>query len=216
MLKKVKRRLQLAKVKPGDGSRLAQYRVWQLFSRSLFGLELPDRSGRRHVFEVDVRHMADSTTKRRPAALYRDGVQIHCANVPVAFPVPGGVIEVATSPYGLKRMHHVRDDGSVRMLRPHPRSAEGLRARFDRRFPRTSASIGAVAVVVLLVGLAVTLSVTVEAITRVPVVAEQVGAFTSPIHLPGWAKVALPAAGFVAALERTLMLRNQWLAKVGA
>jgi hypothetical protein len=216
MLKKFTRRLQLAKVKPGDGSRLRPYRVWQLFSRSLFGLELADASGGRHVYEVDVRHMADSTTTRRPAALYRDGVQIHCANVPVAFPVPGGVIEVATSPYGLKRMHYVRDDGSVRMLRPHPRSTEGLRARFDQRFPRTSTSIGAVAVGVLLVGLAVTLSVTVEGITRIPVVAEHVGAFTSPIRLPGWTKVALPVAGFVAALERSLMLRNQWLAKIGA
>ncbi len=216
MLKKFTRRLQLAKVKPGDGSRLRQYRVWQLFSRSLFGLELADGSGRRHVFEVDVRHTADSTTARRPAALYRDGVQVSCANVPVAFPVPGGVIEVATSPYGLKRMHYARDDGTVRMLRPHPRSAEGLRARFDQRFPRASTAIGAVAVVVLMVGLAVTLSVTVEGITRIPVVAAQVGAFTSPVHLPGWTKVALPVAGFVAALERSLMLRNQWLAKIGA
>jgi hypothetical protein len=216
VVNKIRRRLQLARVKPGDGSRLPRYRVWQLFSRSLFGLELPDPSGGRHVFEVDVRHLADSTTKRRPAALYRDGVQIACANVPVAFPVPGGVIEVATSPYGLKRMHHVRDDGGVRMLRPHPRSAEGLRARFDQRYPRTSAAIGAVAVVVLLVGLAVTLSVAVEGITRIPVVAEHVGVFVSPIHLPGWAKVALPVAGFVAALERTLLLRDQWLAKVGA
>ena len=215
MLKKFTRRLQLAKVRPGDGSRLRQYRVWQLFSRSLFGLELADCSGGRHVFEVDVRHMADSTTARRPTALW-DGVQISCANVPVAFPVPGGVIEVATSPYGLKRMHHVRDDGSVRMLRPHPRSAEGLRARFDQRFPRASTVIGAVAVVVLLVGLAVTLSVAVEGITRIPVVAAHVGTFTSPIHLPGWTKVALPVAGFVAALERSLMLRNQWLAKIGA
>ena len=163
-----------------------------------------------------MRHLADSTTTRRPAALYRDGVQIHCANAPVAFPVPGGVIEVATSPYGLRRMHYVRDDGSVRMLRPHPRSTEGLRARFDERFPRTSAVIGAVAVVVLLVGLAVTLSVVGEAVTGIPVVAEHVGAFSSPIHLPPWAKVALPVAGFVAALERSLMLRNSRLALMGA
>jgi hypothetical protein len=216
MLKKFKRRLQLAKVKPGDGSRLQEYRIWQLFSRSLFGLELTDRSTGRHVFEVDVRHMADSTTKKSPAALYRDGVQVYRANVPVAFPVPGGVIEVATSQFGLKRMHYVSDDGSEHTLRPHPRSTEGLRARFEQRFPRTSAVIGAVAVAVLLVGLAASLSLAVEGLTRIPVVAEHVGTFTSPIRLPEWAKVALPIAGAVAAIERSLTLRSHWLTRMGA
>ena len=216
MLKKVKRRLQLAKVKPGDGSRLPKYRIWQLFSRSLFGIKLADRSTGWHIFEVDVRHMADSSSKRSPAALYRDGVQIHRANVPVAFPVPGGVIEVAISQFGMKRMHYIRDDGTEQLLRPHPRSQEGLRARFDRRFPRTSACIGAVALVVLLIGFAVSLSVAAEAITRVPPVAEHVGTFTMPIDLPPWAKAALSAAGVVAAIERTLMLRNHRLAQLGS
>lgn len=126
MLKKYRRRLQLARVKPGDGSTLPDYRFWQMFSRSLFGLELADRSTGRHLFEVDVRHMADSTTRRSPAALYRDGVQVHRANLPVAFPVPGGVIEVATSQYGLKRMHYVRDDGSEHTLRPPSTTTGGV------------------------------------------------------------------------------------------
>jgi hypothetical protein len=216
MLKKYQRRLQLARVKPGDGSPLPEYRAWHLFSRSLFGLVLTDRSTGRHLFEVDVRPNAGSTTRMRPATLYRDGVQIYRANVPVAFPVPGGVIEVATSPYGVKRIHYVRDDGTEQRLRPHPRSPEGLRASFDRRFPRTSAFIGAVAVAVLLVGLAVSLSLAVEGITRIPVVAEQVGAFTSPLHLPPWAEIALPVAGAVAAVERALTLRSQWLTRLGA
>ncbi len=66
---------------------------------------------------------------RGPASLYRDGVQVLRGNVPVAFPVPGG-------------------DGREQVLSPHPRSPEGLRARFDRRYPRTSALIGAVGLVV--------------------------------------------------------------------
>jgi hypothetical protein len=211
MFTKFRRRLQLARVKPGDGSTLQRYRLWQLFSRSLFVLELPNGAGGNHLFEVDVRHMADSTTRRSPAALYRDGVQVHRANLPVMFPVPGGVIEVAASEYGLKRMHYVGDDGCEHVLRPHPRSQEGLRARFGRRFPRTSTFIGAAAVVVLLAVLAVGLLQGIEAITRIPAVAEQVGTFTSPIRLPEWAKVALPIAGAVAGIERALTLRYRWL-----
>lgn len=210
MFKKYRRRLQLAKVKPGDGSALQEYRIWQLFSRSLFVLQLPHHSGSSHVYEVDVRHMADSTIRKSPAALYRDGVQISRANLPVTFPVPGGVIEVATSEYGLKRMHYVGDDGSEHTLRPHPRSQEGLRARFGGRFPRTSAFIGAAAFAVLLVGLAVSLSLAVEGLTRIPVIAEHVGTFTSPIRLPEWARIALPIAGAVAGIERALALRNRW------
>jgi hypothetical protein len=213
---KLTRRLQLSRVRPGDGSPLPEYRGWHLFSRSLFGLVLTDRATGSHLFEVDVRPNADSTTRKRPATLYRDGIQVSRANVPVAFPVPGGVIEVATSPYGVKRIHYVRDDGTEQRLRPHPRSPEGLRARFDRRFPRTSGLIGAMAVVVLLVGLAVSLSLAVEAITRIPPVAEHIGTFTSPISLPGWAKIALPAAGAVAGVERSLTFRSQWLTRLGA
>jgi hypothetical protein len=210
MFKKYKRRLQLAKVKPGDGSALSRYRFWQLFSRSLFVRELADRSGR-HVFEVDVRYYADSTTKRSPAALYRNGVQVYRANLPVTFPVPGGVIEVATSQYGLTRMHYVSADGSEHMLRPHPRSHEGMRARFGQRFPRTSAFIGTAAVAVLLAGLAVALPKTLETLTRIDIVAQHVGAFTSPIHLPQWANITLITAGALAAVERALTLRNHWL-----
>ncbi|MBC8090619.1 MAG: hypothetical protein H7Y15_01480 [Pseudonocardia sp.] len=151
------------------------------------------------------------TTRRSPAALYRDGVQISRANLPVTFPVPGGVIEVATNQYGLRRMQYVGDDGSEHTLRPHPRSQEGLRARFGGRFPRISAAVGVVSVAVLLVGLAVSLTLVAEGLTRIPAVAGHVGTFTSPIHLPGWARTALPIAGAAAATERALTLRNRWV-----
>lgn len=207
MFQKYKRRWQLSKARPGDGSRLQPYRWWQLFARSLFSVELDGR-----VFEVDVRHGRDSSSSKRPAALYRDGVQVLAGNLPVAFPVPGGVIEVAVSQYGVKRMHLVDDDGREQVLRPHPRSQEGRRAAFDRRFPRTSAAIGAVGLVVLLVGLAVTLSAAAEQVTRIEVVALHVGTFVSPVHLPGWAKFALPAAGALAAVDRALRLKSTWMA----
>jgi hypothetical protein len=207
-----RRRWQLSRAKPGDGSRLPDYRLWQLFSRSLFSVDLADGTGGRHVFEVDVRHGRDSSSSKRPAALYRDGVQVQAGNLPVAFPVPGGVIEVAVSQFGVKRMHLVGDDGREHVLHPHPRSAEGLRARFDRRFPRTSAVIGAVGLVVLLVGLAFALSAAAEQITRVEAVAAYVGTFVPPVRLPGWAAFPLAVAGVLAAVDRALRLRSTWMA----
>lgn len=209
MLKEFRRRRRIARVRPGDGSALQDYRFWQLFSRSLFVLDHPGGSG--HVFEVDVRLTADSTTTTSPASLYRDGVQVARANVPVAFPVPGGVVEVATSPYGVKRIHYVAEDGREQVLRPHPRSQEGLRARFAERFPRASALVGAVAVAVILVGLAVTIPQGVETLTRIPLVAEHVGTFTSPISLAAWANTTLLVAGVLASLERAVSLRHHWL-----
>ncbi|UOZ03041.1 hypothetical protein [Amycolatopsis sp. WQ 127309] len=209
--KKLGRRFRLGRVRPGDGSALRDYRPWQLFSRSLFFLDLADS----HAYAVDVRYLADAKSRRQhergagksPAALYRDGVQVARSNLPATFPVPGGVIEVATSAFGLKRLRFVADDGTEHALRPHRRSQEGLRARFGQRYPRASAVVGAVSLVVLLVALAVSLLHGAEALTRIPLVAEHVGAFTSPIHLPTWAKIAMGGAGILAGVERASRLR---------
>lgn len=219
MVKELKRRWQLGRVRPGDGSALTEYRPWQVFSRSLFFLDLAEPSGDSHAYAVDVRYLADAKTKKQhhnavgksPAALYRDGVQLYRANLPTTFPVPGGVIEVATSPFGLKRMHFVSDDGGERTLRPDRRSQEGLRARFEQRFPRTSAVIGAVAIAVLLVVLAGGLLQGLEALTKIPPVAERVGTFTSPVDLPAWANVTMVVAGMLSGVERALRLRHHWL-----
>lgn len=212
MFKRYKRRWQLSRAKPGDGSRLQRFRFWHLLSRSLFTLELPDESGRPHRYDVDVHHLRDSSSAERPAALYRDGVQVLAANLPVTFPVPGGVIEVAVGQYGVKRMHHVTDDGRERVLRPDPRSLEGRRVRFEQRFPHTSAVIGATGLVVLLMGLAGTLSAVAEQVTRIEVVAQHVGTFTSPLRLPVWATIALAVAGALAATDRALRLKSTWMA----
>lgn len=181
-------------------------------------------SGSTSTYAVDVHFFADDLdgtfslgtdpakrSRTPPVALYRDGIQIYRSNQPAAFPVPGGVIEVATSMYGLTRMHYVPADGPERVLRPHPASGEGLRARFGQRFPGLSRIIGAVAVLVLLLGLVLVVPQTLEVITQLEVVAERFGTFTSPIALPSWMNAGLFIAGVLAALERALTLRNHWL-----
>lgn len=219
MIRTFGRQRRLRRARPGDGSALKDLRWWQLFTRTLFFLEPSDEAGRPEHYMVDVRFLASELeggklpegSRHAPVSLYRDGVQQHIANPPVAFTVPGGVIEVATSMYGLTRMHYLPDDGPARTLRPHPRSSEGLRARFGRRFPRTSATIGAVAILVLLAGLVLMLPQLAELITQVEVVAENVGTFTSPISLPAWANTTVLVMSVLAATERALTLRKHWL-----
>lgn len=148
-----------------------------------------------------------------PSALYRDGVQIARSNLPAAFPVPGGVIEAARSSYGLTRMHYVPESGesAERMLRPHRRSPEGIRARIARRFPKLSRFVGGLAIVVLLIGLVTGIPQGIQMISEIPPIADRVGTFTSPFQFPEWLNVTLLVAGILAAIERALMLKNHWL-----
>lgn len=165
---------------------------------------------------------AQERSQGPPAALYCDGVQVARSNLPAAFPVPGGVIEVARSSYGLTRMHFVpRAEGGTAggpdeastavMLQPHRRSPEGIRARIARRFPFVSRVIGALAVVILIVGLVTGLPQGLQMITEIPLIADRFGVFTSPFQFPAWVNTSLLIAGIVAATERALTLKNHWL-----
>lgn len=203
----------------GNGSRLTSYRLTEAFSRTLFFADITEPSGV-HEYAVDVRYSADDEDDRLfgrgadalpPVALYRDGVQILQSDLPAALPVPGGIIEVASSMYGLRRMHVVPDDGPALVLRPDPRTPEGLRAAFARGFPRASAALGRIAVVVLIVGIVVAVPQTIEAISRLDLVADLFGVFTSPVRLPDWLNGALGVATVVAGLERALTLRSHRL-----
>lgn len=199
------------RVKPGDGRPLQRFRWWQLLTRSLFTLRLADADGRETLYAVDVRHGGDAATGEVVAKLYRDGVQHARAKVPASFPVPGGAIEVASTMFGLKRCHFVGDDGREHQLTPDPRSGAGRRARLDREQPRLSRVIGAASVVFLLIGVALLGLQLAEVVTELPPVAERIGIFVSPVHLPLWLNIALGAGAALASTERALRLRYHWL-----
>lgn len=202
-----KRKRRLGKVKPGNGEPLKPYRWWQLLGRSLFYLRREVAPGTSHVYAVDVEYFSWEDDVR----FYTDGVQTARSALPAAFPVPGGVVEVATSTVGLSRIHFVPNDGDAQVLQPDRRSAEGLRARFGRRFPRWSRVIGWLAILILLVGLVVAGPQLLELVTQLDWVAERFGTFTSPFAFPAWANTLLFVLGIVAALERALTLRSHWL-----
>ncbi|WP_105567377.1 hypothetical protein [Microbacterium halophytorum] len=203
------------KPRPGDGKVLPRYRWWQVFSRSLFHLNRSGPDGAVEVWSVDVRHGGDADGEVW-ARLYRDGRNEARSKLPAAFPLADGVLQVAASAYGMKRCRFVAQDGSTRTLTPDPASAEGLRARLDRTHPALSRSIGAASVAILVVALVLGAPQIAEDITRIPIVADRVGTFVSPIQLPFWANISLLLATIAASSERALRLRYSWILDGGA
>lgn len=207
MWKSWRRKRRIAKVKPGDDSPLKPFRSWQGLWRSQFSIELPvgDPQADDHI--IDFTYM-DSDNYGR---LYVGGRQVARASLPASFPVPGGVIEVAVSMYGMTRIHYVTPDGGETQLTPHPKSGEAWRARLAARRPFLSRVIGGTAVVVLLACLAVLLPAVAQQLSGIPWVAENLGTFTSPFDLPAWANSVMLGAGILAGTERALSLKNHWL-----
>jgi hypothetical protein len=205
-----RRRRAVRRVEPGDGRLLQPFRWWQLLTRSLFTLPLPGADGRRTVYAVDVRPTGDQDG-RVLAGLYRDGRLHATSKVPAAFPVEGGVIEVAATMFGLKRCHYVTPDGKEQRLVPDPGSAAGRRARLEDDHPALSRFIGSVSVMLLVAGVGVVLLELVDVVGRIPPVADRYGAFESPVQLPLWLTVTLGLGAVVASVERGLRLRYHWL-----
>ncbi|MFW6597044.1 hypothetical protein ACQBAU_06060 [Propionibacteriaceae bacterium Y2011] len=196
------------RVAPGDGRPLKPFRWWQQFGRAL--LHLPPAAPGTSTYSVDVRHWGNQGSGDVKAHLYRDGRLAAESKLPARFRVESGVIEVTMSQFGLKRCHHVGDDGSTVQLTPDPRSAEGRRARLQRNHPALSRGIGITSVLMLVIGIALLALQLAETVTQVPPVAAQVGRFTSPVQLPAWLNVTLAVGAALASTERALRLRFNW------
>lgn len=194
-------------IRPGDGHQLKPFHVWQGLARSVFYAPLATPEGARTTYAVQVKYFDWEDT----ADLYLNGIHHAQAKLPAAFPVAGGTIEVASTLYGLKRMHFVGAAGQEKVLRPDPASAEGLRARLAQRHPVLSKTISTLAIVILLVLLVFGLMQAVEFITHREYVQGFVDPITAPLSLPDWASTPALVLGVLAALERALTLRNHWL-----
>lgn len=198
------------RVKPGDGRPLKRFRWWQLLTRGLMHLRITGEDGRPADYAVSVGYLGDSKTGEVMARLYLDG-RLHAeSKTPAVFPVPGGVIEVATSAFGLKRCHYVTEGGAARQLVPDPRSAEGRRARFDGSHPVWSRWIGVISLILIAIGVVLVLLELAERLTAIPPVAESIGAFVSPVQLPLWLTITLGAGAVAGSTERALRLRYRW------
>ncbi|MFD5694127.1 hypothetical protein [Streptomyces rubiginosohelvolus] len=204
------------RVKPGDGKPLKPFRWWQMTRRSLLSIVLPVGGGLSATYTVEVKHGGDAETGVVRARLYRDGICEAESKLPARFPAPGGTIEVRRSEVGMRRCHFVADDGREARLVPDPRSAEGRRMNFAREHPGASALIGAVSVVLLLIGVGLNLLQAAQPISEIPAIAESLGTFESPLRLPVWANVTLGVGAALAATERAMRMRYHWLLDGGA
>lgn len=203
------------RAKPGDGRPLKPFRWWQMVRRSVLSTTLPV-DGRPVVHTVEVKHGGDAHDGVVRARLYLDGRLRLESALPARFPVAGGHIEVRRSEAGMRRCHFVGDDGTVQRLVPDPRSAEGRRMRFAREHPAASALIGAVSVLMLLIGVGLNLLQIAEPISRIPPIATTVGIFVSPVQLPLWLNLTLGLGAAVGAVERAMRMRYHWLLDSGA
>ncbi|WP_460775344.1 hypothetical protein [Nocardiopsis nanhaiensis] len=209
MIDQLRRRLALARVEPGDRRELAPFRWWQLPGRALFHLDRAS-SGLPYQYSVDVRHWSNQAAGTVQVQLFREGRQSAVAKLPATFAVEQGVIEVAMSSVGMKRCQYVTDDGVAHQLRADPRSAEGLRARFESRHPTASRWVGFASVLVLLISIALLLLQIAEPLSAIPFIEERIGKFEAPFTLPIWLNTGLTILAAAGATERALRLRYRW------
>lgn len=198
---------------PDTGSRAANkkrlrpFRRHEVLHRSLYSIDVPGPGGAKVRYTVDI----DLDREDMCVVLFADGRWQAEAATPASFPVPGGVIEVDVSLYGVTRVHLVRDTGEEQRLAPVSGTIEDLRGRLHRQHPAVSRVISWLAIVTLSVSLVLAVPQGLELITGIPKIADNIGTFTSPISLPSWLNTSLLVAGVLAAVERLLMLRENKL-----
>ncbi|MGM7666059.1 hypothetical protein [Microbacterium sp. A93] len=202
----------------GDGRPLEPFRWWHLLSgRKLLRLPLTYADGSRIDYVVDVRTSGkqarddDTDLYDGMAHLYLNGWHHSASPLPAVMPVEGGVVEVSLGSAGLRRAHYLPDDGTAQRLIPHPKTAIGRRLRFDREHPTLSHLLGAISIIVLVIGVGVNGVQLLEQLSQIPPVAERFGHFDSPLDLPLWLNIALGFGAGLAATERALRLKFHWL-----
>ena len=200
------------RVRPGDGRPLPRFRWWHMpAGRAVFYLTVPGTDGHRPRYDVEVWRMGNVKDGKVTASLYRDGRRVAMSALPAAFPVGNGAIEVSASNVGLKRCRYVIPGAPPRPLTPHPRSAEGRRARLETTHPSLSRGIAGASLLALVAGLGLNLVQLAEIVTETPAVAARVGSFDSPVHLPIWLNILLGFGPVLASAERAMRLRYGWL-----
>ena len=206
-IRRRKRRLKMKKVKEGDGHTLKEYRLWNIFTRSLFHIEITNDQNEKTDYAISCKYFAEEPK----ADLYRNGIHIAYSKLPAAFVVENGVIEIEKGGYGINRIRYDSDKEETFSVYPDKRSIRGLRMRLHKRFPKISSLIGMIAILILLTSIALSAPQLIEKITEIPWVSENIGTFKLPIAFSLQVNIWIWVAGAVAGVERTLMLRNHWL-----
>lgn len=178
-----------------------------MLTRSLYHIDLKNTSGQYDKYSVNVEYYEAG----EEVELYLNDKHIGSSSSPATFPVSGGYIDVQTTLYGLKRMHYVGDNHREIVLDPNAGTAEELRNKFALKYPLASRLISWLAIFILLLSIIVGIPQFIELITHLDIISENIGTFNSPINLPGWLNTTFTVLAALAALERALTLKSNWL-----
>ncbi|TSB47772.1 hypothetical protein [Alkalicoccobacillus porphyridii] len=207
LIRRKKRLSKIKKVKEGDGHRLKKPWLLNMFTRSLFHVEITNKDDKKILYTIVCKYFVEEPR----ADLYKDGIHIAYSKLPAAFPVEDGFIEMENGGYGINRIHYETEKEGIYSIYPDKRSIRGGRLWIHKRFPKISSFIAVSAIVILLTSIVIGLPQLVETLSDIPWVAENIGTFESPIVMPSMINYAMIGAGMLAGVERTLMLRSHWL-----
>ncbi|MDG5472341.1 hypothetical protein P6709_11300 [Jeotgalibacillus sp. ET6] len=207
-IQKNKRRRKLKKVKEGDGHRLKEYRIWNIFTHSLFHIEIiNDRDGKRTNYAIKSNYFVEEPR----VDLYKEGRHVAFSKLPAVLPTDRGAIEVKTSSTGISGIHYFTEHEDAFSVFPDKRSIRGFRLWLHKQFPKISGFIGLIAIVTLLISLTLGLTQVMESFSDIPWISQNIGTFNSPINLSVWTNFAIGIAAALAGTERALMMKNHWL-----
>ncbi|MBM7578550.1 hypothetical protein [Jeotgalibacillus terrae] len=207
-IKKMKHKRKMKKVKAGDGHLLKKYRLWNVFTHSLFHVEVTNKTeGETTKYAIKSKYF----TEEPRVDLYKEGRHVSYSKLPAVLPVNGGVIKVNKNSIGINGIRYVSDQEATYSVYPDRRSVRGLRLWFHKRFPNTSALVGLIAVIALLISTTLGLVQLMESFSDIPWIAENIGIFKSPVTLSVGTNLTIGLAAALAGIERTLMFRNHWL-----
>lgn len=205
---KRKRQRKMKKIKKGDGHLLKTYRLWNLFTHSLFHIEIMNKTeGTTKKYALKSRYFAEEPS----VDLYYEGRHIAFSKLPAVFPVDHGELEITNSSSGINGIHYISDREEAFSVYPDKRSIRGFRLWLHKRFPVISAMIGLIAIVTLFISIGLSFPQLMETISTIPWVSENIGVFESPFTLSVWTYFAIGIAAALAGTERALMLQNHWL-----
>ncbi len=194
-------------MKKGDGHFLKTYRIWNIFTQSLFHIYITNEKNETIYYALKSRYFAEDSS----VDLYHNNKHIAYSTLPAAIPVENGIIEVKSGGSGINSIKYITDKKETFSVYPDKRSVRGLRMGLHKSFPKISSLIAGIAIVILLTSLALSLPQLIESIAQIPWVSENIGTFESPINLSVWENFAIGIAVALAAIERALMLRSHWL-----
>lgn len=202
-----KRRRGMKKVKAGDGHLLKNYRLWHIFTHSLFHITITSENNEKTYYALKSRYFAEDSS----VDLYLNRKHIAYSTLPATIPIKDGIIEVKSGGSGINSIQYITDKKATFSVSPDKRSIRGVRMWLHKSYPMVSSLMAGVAIVILLMSIALSLPQLIESISKIPWVAENIGTFQSPFKLSIWMNVAIGIAGAIAATERALMLRSHWL-----